>query len=311
MPMEFGPYALFEGRVVPIEEARVNVMTHAFNYGTGVFEGIRGYWNADEEQLYLFRLREHYERMWRNSRLLKMDLGLSVDEVCRRTLELAAKNGFRQDMYVRPLAYKATFELTPKVHDLDDALTIYMIALGDYLDTTQGLRVLVSSWRRIGDNAIPARIKACGAYLNSAFAATEAREAGFDEAIMLNEDGSVAEGSAMNLFCVRDGTLITTPVTANILEGVTRATVLELAHAELQLPTDVRSMNRSELYVADELFFVGTGAQVAPITEVDRRPIGKGTIGPVTRQLQELYFSVVQHRVPAYESWCTPVYNSG
>ena len=308
MRLEPGPYAYFEGRVVPVEEAKVNVMTHAFNYGTGIFEGIRGYWNGEEEQLYLFRLREHYERMWRNLGLFKIDVGLGVDDVCGLTVDLAKRNGFRQDMYVRPLAYKATYELTPKLIGLDDAFTVYMIALGDYVDTAHGLRCGVSSWRRISDNAIPSRIKACGAYINSALAATEALEGGFDEAIMLNEDGLVAEGSAMNLFLVRGGTLITAPVTANILEGVTRATVLELARAELGLAVEERPVNRTELYIADELFFAGTGAQVAPIIEVDRRPIAGGAVGPIAKRLQELYFAVVQGRVPAYARWCTPVY---
>lgn len=293
---------------MPVEEANVNVMTHAFNYGTGIFEGIRGYWNADDDQLYLFRLREHYDRMWRNLGLFRIDVGLTIDDVCRLTVDLAKQNGFRQDMYARPLAYKATYELTPKLHGLDDAFTLYMIALGDYVDTARGLRCAVSSWRRMSDNAIPSRIKACGAYINSALAATEALEGGFDEAIMLNEDGLVAEGSAMNLFMVRNGTVITSPVTANILEGVTRATVLGLARKELGLAVEERSVNRTELYIADELFFAGTGAQVAPIVEVDRRPIGGGEIGPVCKQLQELYFAVVQGRVPAYAQWCTPVY---
>lgn len=308
MRMEPGPLAYFGGRVVPIEEANVNVLTHAFNYGTGIFEGIRGYWNAEAEQLYLFRLREHYERMWRNMVLFKMDLGLSVDDACRLTCDLAKQNAFRQDMYVRPLAYKTTYDLTPKLHGLDDGFTVYMIALGDYVDTAHGLKCGVSSWRRMADNAVPSRLKACGAYVNSALAATEALEGGYDEAIMLNDDGMVAEGSAMNLFLVRDGVLITPPVTANILEGVTRATVLQLAEHDLGIPVEVRSVNRTELYVADELFFAGTGAQVAPIIEVDRRPIGGGAIGPVTATLQHRYFDVVQGRVPEYAKWCTPVY---
>ena len=211
-------------------------------------------------------------------------------------------------MYARPIGYKATFELTPKLNGLDDAFTLYQCALGDYVDTAHGLRCGVSSWRRIADNAIPNRLKSTGAYVNSALAATEALDGGFDEAIMLNDDGMVAEGSAMNLFLMRDGTLITPPVTANILEGVTRATVLHLAREELRLPVAERPVNRTELYVADELFFAGTGAQVAPIVEVDHRPIAGGVIGPISTQLQELYFRIVQRRVPAFAHWCTPVY---
>jgi len=308
MPMEHGPFAYFNGKVVPIEDANVNVMTHSFNYGTGIFEGIRAYWNADDEQLYVFRMREHYDRMWRNFNLFKIDVGMTVDEVCDLTCELARKNAFKRDIYIRPVGYKAAYELTPKFNDVADGFTIYIIALGDYVDTTGGLRVAVSSWRRIADNAIPNRMKACGAYINSALAKTEASEAGFDEAIMLNDDGMVAEGSAMNLFIVRDGTLITTPVTANILEGVTRATILQLAAEDLGIPVVERSINRTELYITDELFFAGTGAQVAPITELDRRPIAGGAIGPITTRMQELYFRVVQRRVSARADWCTPVY---
>ncbi len=306
--MEHGKYAYFEGKFVPAEDANVNIMTHAFNYGTGIFEGIRGYWNEADEQLYIFRLREHYERMFRNFNLFKMELPLSVEDACGITVELARKNAFRRDMYIRPLAYKSSYEIGPRMHGLDDEFAIFNIPLGDYVNTSDGLSVMVSSWMRSPDNSIPSRSKATGIYINSALAATEAKENGFDEAIMMTQDHKISEGSAMNLFMVRDGALITTPVTADILEGITRETIIQLAQEQMSIDTVVRPIQRTELYIADELFFCGTGAQVAPVTAVDRRPIGGGAPGELTMKLQALYFNVVQNGMPEYSDWLTPAY---
>lgn len=306
--MEYGKYAYFEGKIIPIEDANINIMTHSFNYGTGIFEGIRGYWNAEEEQLYIFRLREHYVRMFKNFNLFKMEPPLTLDDACRVTVELARKNAFRQDMYIRPIGYKSSYEIGPRVHDLDNEFTIFNIPLGDYVNTSDGLNVMVSSWKRVPDNSIPARSKATGIYINSALAKTEAKENGFDEAIMLTQEGYVSEGSAMNMFMVRDGELLTTPVTADILEGITRHAIIQIAREEMDIETTVRQIDRTELYVADELFFCGTGAQVAPVTSVDRRPIGNGKPGEITMKLQSLYFGVVQNRIPEYSDWLTPAY---
>ncbi len=306
--MDHGRYAYFEGKIRPIEAAKVSVMTHAFNYGTAVFEGIRGYWNADQKQLYVFRLHDHLDRMFRNFNILRTRLALSRQEVANVILELIVKNEFREDVYVRPIAYKSSYVLGPKVHDLDDELAIYVIRLGDYVDISSGLNVAVSSWRRLSDNALPARAKISGSYVNSALAATEAKESGFDEAIFLCEDGTVSEGSAMNIFLVFGNTLVTPPATADILVGITRNTVIQIAREKLGVETACRPVGRTELYVADEVFFCGTGAQVAPVTHVDRRPVGDGKPGPLTSKLQKLYFDVVQCRVPEYSSWCTPAY---
>lgn len=308
MTMECGKYAYFEGKFVPAENANINIMTHAFNYGTGVFEGIRGYWNAKEKQLYIFRQKEHYARMFKNFNLFKIELPITIEDACKITVELARKNEYRRDMYIRPIAYKSSYEIGPRMHDLDNEFAIFNIPLGDYVNTSAGLNVMVSSWRRMPDNCIPARSKATGIYINSALAATEAKENGFDDAIMLTFDGYVSEGSAMNLFMVRDGKLITTPVTADILEGITRRTVIQIALEQMDTETIVRSINRTELYIADELFFCGTGAQVAPVTFVDRRPIGNGKPGELTMKLQALYFSVVQNGLQEYSSWLTPAY---
>lgn len=306
--MEHGKYAYFEGKIVPWENASINIMTHAFNYGTGVFEGIRGYWNPKEEQLYIFRLKEHYERMFKNFRLFKIELPLSIDDACRITVELARKNEFRRDMYIRPIGYKSSYEIGPRMHGLDNEFAIFNIPLGDYVNTSDGLNVMVSSWRRMPDNCIPARSKATGIYINSALAATEAKENGYDEAIMLTQDSFVSEGSAMNLFMVRDGDLITTPVTADILEGITRQTIIQIAHEQMNLDPIIRPIQRTELYVADELFFCGTGAQVAPVTSVDKRPIGGGNPGELTMKLQALYFSIVQNGLQEYSNWLSPTY---
>jgi len=306
--MEYGKYAYFEGKIVPAEQAKINIMCHSFNYGTGVFEGIRGYWNAKEGQLYIFRLKEHYDRMFRNFNLFRIELPISIEDACRITVELARKNEFHQDMYIRPIAYKSSYEIGPRMHNLDNEFAIFNIPLGDYVNTSDGLSVMVSSWQRMPDNCIPARSKATGIYVNSALAATEAKENGFDEAIMLTHDSYVSEGSAMNLFMVRDGSLITTPVTADILEGITRHTIMQIAREQMDIETVVRPVNRTELYIADELFFCGTGAQVAPVTFVDRRPVGGGKPGELTMKLQSLYFSIVQNRFAEYSDWLTPAY---
>jgi len=301
-------YAFFKGQFVPIEEAKVSIMTHAFNYGTGCFEGIRAYWNEEEEQLFLFRMREHYERLHRSCRILFIDLPYSVDELGEITVELLRREGYREDTYIRPLAYKATEGIGVRLHDLEDEFALFAVPFGRYIEKEEGARVCVSSWRRISDNAVPARAKVTGAYINSALSKTQAALNGFDEAIVLNQDGQVSEGSAENLFIVRDGKLITPPVTENILEGITRATIIEIAREELGIETVERPIDRTELYVAEEAFFCGTGVQVAAIAEIDHRPVGTGKLGPVVKKIRDLYFDIVRGKVEKYRHWCTPVY---
>jgi len=303
-----GRFAFFDGSIVPIEEAQISVRTHALNYGTGCFEGIRGYWSDDDQQMYVFQLREHYERFLRSCKLLFIELPHSAGELSEITLELLRAEGYRQDTYIRPLAYKADEIIGVKLHGLTDALTIFATPFGRYVDAEEGARVQVSSWRRIDDNAIPARGKITGAYVNSAFSKTDALLNGFDEAIVLNQDGHISEGSAENLFLVRGGALVTPPVTANILEGITRAVVIEIGREILDIPVIERPIDRTELYVADEVFFTGTGVQIAAITEVDRRPLGDGRMGPVVRALRDEYFRIVRGGNPTYRRWCTPVY---
>jgi len=301
-------YAFFEGRIVPIDEAKVSIMTHAFNYGTGCFEGIRAYWNDTEEQLYAFKLREHYERFLRSCHIILISLPYSVDELCNITIELLQKEGFREDTYVRPLAYKADTGIGVRLHDLDDQFALFATPFGKYIEKEEGAKVGVSSWRRINDNAVPARAKITGAYINSALIKTDAVMNGFDEAIVLTQHGHVSEGSAENLFIVRDGKLITSPVTEDILEGITRSTLIELAAKELGIETVERPIDRTELYIAEEAFFCGTGVQIAAITDIDHRPVGTGKIGPIVKQLRDLYFSVARGERKDYLEWTSPVY---
>ncbi len=301
-------YAFFEGRVVPLAEANISIATHAFNYGTGCFEGIRGYWNDDEEQLYVLKLPEHMRRLLRSCRVLKIDLGLSEDDLCQGTLAMLRANGFRSDVYVRPIAYKSGRMIKVALAKIPSNFAAFAVPMGDYLDTTRGLRVTISSWRRLDDNAIPARGKVTGGYINTALAVDDAMNAGFDDTIMLTDDGHVAEGSSCNLFMVQNGVLVTPPVTEDILVGITRSAVTELAR-EQELLVQERRIDRSELYTADELFFCGTGVQIAHIGEIDGRQIGQGGArGPVVTRLQERYIAAARGAISDYASWRTPVY---
>lgn len=301
-----GKYAFFQGEIRPLEEAKVSVMTSSFNYGTAVFEGIRAFWNAEEEELFVFRMPEHYARLRRSAQILFIDVPYDVEDLCRLTVELLRREGFREDVYIRALAYKSSEEIGVRLHNLQSDLTIFALPFQHYLPEG-GIRALVSSWRRVEDNAIPARAKIAGAYVNSALAKTEAFLAGLDEAIVLNEDGQVAEGSAENIFIVRDGLLITPPVTANILEGITRDTVMTLAR-DLGLSVVERAVDRTELYVAEEVFLTGTAAGLAPVVEIEGRRIGRGVPGPIFYQLRDLYERVVRGKESKYRGWCTPVY---
>ena len=302
-------YAFFKGQIVPIEDAKISIMTHGFNYGTGCFEGIRAYWNPIEEQLYIFKLLEHYERFLRSSRILLMNLPFTAQRLAEITVELVRLEGYREDTYIRPIAYKADQGIGVKLHGLSDQVAIFATPFGRYMDT-ETAHAGVSSWRRVDDNCVPARAKITGAYINSALAKTEAVLNGYDEAIVLTQDGHVSEGSAENIFIVRDGVLVTPPITDNILEGITRKVMLDLAREELGLQVMERSIDRTELYVADEALFCGTGVQVVAITQVDHRPVGTGTLGPIVKALRELYFEVVRGKVRKYRRWCTPVYAS-
>jgi branched-chain amino acid aminotransferase len=301
-------FAFFKGEIRPIEEARISVMTHAFNYGTGCFEGIRAYWNDEEKQLFVFRLAEHYRRLLRSCRILLISLPYSAEELSRITVDLLRREGWREDAYIRPVAYKATEAVGVRLHNLQDDITVFSTRLDKYIPSHEGARAMVSSWQRVSDNAIPARAKITGSYINSAFIKTEASLAGRDEAIVLNSEGHVAEGSAENLFLVAGGKLVTSLTTDDILEGITRSTVMQLAHEQLGVESVERHIDRSELYLADEAFFCGTGAEIEPIVEIDNRPVGSGKPGPIVSKIRGLYFDAVRGKLPQYRCWCTPVY---
>jgi branched-chain amino acid aminotransferase len=294
-----------DGELLRMGDVRLSPATHALNYGTGVFEGIRAYWNEDRGTLQALKLREHYERFEKSCRMLRIELPLTIDELCDTTLEILRRNAPREDTYIRPLAYKSAESVGVKLA-MSDSLSIFTVPMGNYVELT-GLKVCVSSWRRTPDTAIPARGKLTGSYINTALAVDEAQRAGFDDAIFLTQDGHVSEASAANIFLVRKGGLITPPVTADILEGITRDAVMELAERELDMPVEKRDVDRTELYAADEVFLTGTGYQIAPVTEIDGRPVGSGEMGPVAERLQELYFRAARGDDPDYADWTVAV----
>jgi branched-chain amino acid aminotransferase len=301
-------YAFFKGRIVPYSEAKVGVLTHTFNYGTGVFAGLRGYWNSDAKQLYVFRPHDHFQRFVDSTKLLCMDLKYSVEDLVGAVEDLLRTENYQTDCYIRPLAYFTDEVIGVRLHDLTCEVAIVSIPFGSYLANEEGLHVGTSSWVRVEDNMIPARGKIVGAYVNSSFSKTEAHNAGYDEALVLNQNGHVAEASAANFFMIRRGIACTPPITDNILEGIIRRTIIQLLRDELSIEVVERSIDRSEVYLAEEAFLCGTGVQMAAIADLDHRPIGAGKMGPITQELRKLYFDVVRGRVAKYAGWCTPIY---
>lgn len=306
--MNLPKYAYFQGEIVPYEKAKVGVLTHALNYGTAAFGGLRGYWNEDKEQLYIFRPIDHYKRLLNSARILFMNFDHTPESLTETTIELLRTEGFRQDVYIRPLVYKSEEVIGVRLHDLEESLSIVALPFGLYVKRDTDAHLTVSSWRRIDDNVIPARGKISGAYANSALVKTDAGLSGFDDAFVLNQDGHISEGSAMNVFMVRDGVMITPPVTDNVLEGITRKSVMLLAEKEVGIEVKERPIDRTELYICEEVFLTGTAAQVTAVTKVDHRPIGDGKMGPITTQLRELFQDVARGRNPAFHDWLTPVY---
>lgn len=303
-------YVFLDGKYVPDEQAVISVKTHAFLYGTSVFEGIRAYWVEEEKQLYVFRMREHFERILNSCKIMHMHPEYTVDDLCDITIELLKKNAPKCDTYIRPTIYKSSHEtIGPKLVGIPDALLIFTIPLGDYIDCSKGLKVCVSNWRRADDNAIPPRAKISGCYANTALIVSDARLAGFDDAIVLKGDGHVAEGSAMNLYLVEGNKLITSKSTDDILIGITRNTIKEIAENYLNLEVVEREIDRTELYIADGAFYCGTGAQVMPITSIDNRPVGSGEVTELIGEIKQLYHDIVRGKVPQYKHWCTPIYD--
>ncbi len=296
-------HAYFEGKIVPYSDAHIGVATHGLNYGTAVFGGLRGYWNDEQQKLFVFRPQDHFRRLLNSAKMMCMDIGQTPASLTQITLELLQADNYHRDIYIRPLIYKADEGIGVRLHDLRDELTIFAIPFDRYVKNDTNAHVTVSSWRRVDDNTIPARGKISGAYASSALAKTDANRAGFDEALLLDQAGHVVEGSAMNVFMLRDGVLITPPVTDNILEGITRRSIMELAQNELGLKIVERSIDRSEVFICEEFFMTGTAAQLTAVTKVDFRPIGAGVMGPVTSRLRELFEDAVHARLPSYTHW--------
>lgn len=300
-------YVIYNGKIVDEKEVSVSIRSKAFNYGLACFEGIRAYWDEESEQLYAFRLKDHYIRFLQSCKTLCINIPYTVDELCDMTIELLKKNNFKTTTYIRPIAYKGSENIGPTLLDDDDRLVIYCQPLGSYTGKEE-LKVAVSSWTRLTDNMLPPRTKASAAYLNSALASAEIVGRGYDEAIFLTPNGHVCEGPGENLFIVRKGKLITPPPSDQILEGITRETVMTLAKEELNMEVEERSIARTELYAADEVFFSGTAMEVTAVVEVDDRPVGDGTAGEVTKKIKDLFFGMTTGKNSKYANFCTPVY---
>jgi len=305
-------WAFLGGKQVRIEDAKVNIMTHALHYGTSAFEGIRGNWNQEQGKTFIFRLREHYERLLRGAKILKIELPYSADDLCKITVDLLERCGYRQDVYIRPLAFKSAERVANlKLHELDSDFALMILPFGSYIDNDRAIRCQSSSWRRPEDSMMPTGVKLTGLYTTSILAKTEAIMAGFDEAILLTNDGHVSEGSGENLFIVQNGRISTPGETDNCLLGITRDSVITLCRKELGIEVIERRIHRSELYLADEVFLTGTAAHVTSVGELDNRRIGTGAIGKLTGQIQEIYARVVTGRNPKYLHWCTGVTPAG
>jgi branched-chain amino acid aminotransferase len=300
--------AYFKGDYCSFDKAQVSVRCKALNYGIGCFEGVRAYWNARRGQLYVFCGRDHYERLHNSCKVIRLPLLLTVEQLLEITLELLRRNEHREDVYIRPIVFSSSELLSPTLTADGAEFAMYTLPLRDYLDATKGVTACVSSWRRVSENMIPARAKPTGAYLNSALARDEAKMNGYDEAILLTQDGSVSEASAEHVFIVRGGALVTPTAQEDNLEGVTRRVVSELARNEMGRDVIARRVSRTELYTAEEAFLCGTGAEIAPLVEVDRRKVGDGRPGPITKELQGIFIKAVRGELPKYASWCTPVY---
>ncbi len=306
--MALPKHAYFQGKIVPYSQAKVGVLTHGLNYGTAAFAGIRAYWNEERQQLYIFRAADHYRRLLNSCKLLLIELNQTADDLVQTTVDLLRADNYHQDIYIRPLAYKSDEVIGVKLHGIHAELSICAVPFDKYIDDDTNAHVTISSWRRVDDNIIPARGKVSGAYANSAFIKTDAVLSGFDDALVLTQEGHISEGSAMNFFMVRDGVLITPPVTENILEGITRRSVIELARKELKLSVVERPVDRTEVYLCDELFLTGTAAQITAVTRVDHRPVADGKMGPIAGKLYLMFQDVLRGRMPGYMHWLTPVY---
>jgi branched-chain amino acid aminotransferase len=309
--VDLSKHAFFEGKIVPLADAKINIATHGFLYGTAVFGGMRGYWNEEKRRLFVFRPYDHFRRLLHSARMMAMQTSYDEESLIQLTLDLLRTDDWQQDIYLRPTFYKADLGIGVKLHDLKDEFCMFVMAYEPYIKNDTNAHATFSSWRRIDDNVIPARGKVAGAYANSALIKTDANRSGFDEALVLDHNGHVSEGSAMNIFMVRDGIVVTPPVTDNILEGITRRSVIELARRELGLDVVERSIDRTEVFIAEEMFMTGTAAQITAVTKIDHRPVGAGVMGPVTTKLRVMYEDILRGKNKKYEHWNVPVSSNG
>jgi len=301
--VDLSKHAFFEGKIVPQSEANINIATHGFLYGTAVFGGVRGYWNEEKKRLFVFRPYDHFRRLLHSTRMMAMTTNYDEESLIQLTLDLLRTDNWQCDVYLRPTFYKADLGIGVKLHDLKDEFCMFVMEYQPYVKNDTNAHATISSWRRIDDNVIPARGKVAGAYANSALIKTDANRSGFDEALVLDNNGHISEGSAMNIFMVRDGILVTPPVTDNILEGITRRSMMELARKELGLEVVERSIDRTEVFIAEEMFMTGTAAQIVAVTKIDHRPVGAGVMGPVTSKLRSLYEDILRGKNKKYEHW--------
>jgi branched-chain amino acid aminotransferase len=300
-------YIWMDGQFIPFDEAVVHVMSPIARYGANVFEGLRVYWNEEKKQLYAFRLREHFQRLFESMKIMRMHIEYSIEDCEEIFVELVRKNEFEEDLHGRHVVYLGGFGPFSAKEPIGMAAMVY--PRGRSFDVENGIHCAVSSWARISDNSVPPRIKCGSNYQNSRLAALQAKEDGYDQAILLNADGKVAEGPGACLFMVRRNKVTTPPVTAGILESVTRTTLIELFEKELRVTVQEREIDRTELYVADEVFFCGSGAEITPIVSIDRLAVGQGAPGAVTRQIQKLYFDVVRGNREEYIKWRSQIYD--
>jgi len=301
--VDLSKHAFFEGKIVPLADANISIATHGFLYGTAVFGGMRAYWNEEKKRLFVFRPWDHYHRLLHSARMMAMQTSYDEESLIELTLELLRMDNYQQDVYMRPTFYKSDLGIGVKLHDLKDEFCMFTMPYEKYVKNDTNAHVTISSWRRIDDNMIPARGKVAGAYANSALIKTDANRAGFDEALVLDQNGHVSEGSAMNIFMIRDGAVITPPVTDNILEGITRKSVIELLRSEMGLQVVERSIDRTEVAIAEEFFMTGTAAQIMAVTKVDHRPIGRGVMGPITTKLRVMFDDLLRGKNPKYKHW--------
>ena len=301
--LDLSKHAFFEGKIVLLSEAKISIATHGFLYGTAVFGGMRGYWNEEKKRLFVFRPYDHFRRLLHSAKMMAMNTQYDEESLIQITQDVLRTDNWQRDVYMRPTFYKADLGIGVKLHDLKDEFCMFVIEYQAYVKNDTNAHATVSSWRRIDDNVIPARGKVAGAYANSALIKTDANRAGFDEALVLDHNGHISEGSAMNIFMLRDGVLVTPPITDNILEGITRRSVMELARNELGLEVVERSIDRTEVFISEEMFMTGTAAQIVAVTKVDHRPIGTGMMGPVTAKIRTLYEDVLRGKVKKYEHW--------